>query len=68
MLGNSSLRADYTVSKEGQIIKKANKFYYLKLPQVNVETLIKSMNTNLNHLSQDIAFTFVEQNRKNKRK
>jgi uncharacterized lipoprotein YmbA len=66
VLGNSSLRADYTVSKEGQIIKKANN--YIKLPKVNVETLIKSMNTNLNHLSQDIAFTFFEQNRKNKRR
>lgn len=56
--GNSTLLADYIVSHKGQIIKKYERFYRLKVQEVSAENLIKSMNTNLNHLSQDIANSF----------
>ena len=61
VLGNSSLRADYIISYQGQMIKKYDKFYHLKVSEVAVETLIKSMNSNLNHLTQDIAQSFVSE-------
>ena len=55
LLGNSSLRADYIVFHQGQVIKKYEKFYHVKVPAVTGETLVRSMNNNLNHLTQDIA-------------
>lgn len=58
ILGNSSLRANFLVMKDGNILQKHNQYYYLRVSQVSVETLIKSMNTNLNSLSRDIAKTF----------
>ncbi len=55
MLGNSSLRADYIIFHQGQVIKKYEKFYHMKVAPVTIETLVRSMNSNLNHLTQDIA-------------
>lgn len=61
MLGNSSLRAEYIITYHNHIVKKYSKYYYLKLPAVTVETLVRSMNSNLNHLSEDIAKSFGSQ-------
>ncbi|WP_419420362.1 PqiC family protein [Legionella sp. D16C41] len=54
--GDSILRATYLISS-GLIIKKYNVMYRIKLTNqpITVEALVKSMNTNLNHLTIDIA-------------
>lgn len=56
--GNSVLRAKYLIYSEEQLIKKEDVYYYIKLPIVTVDNLVRSMNTNLTHLSEDIARTF----------
>lgn len=60
--GNSSLFANYVIFHEGKIIKKYEKLYYMKVPVVTEETLIRSMNSNLNRFSQDIAKGFMAGN------
>ena len=65
--GNSNLYANYIIFYKGQIIKKYERFYHVKVSDVTVENLIQSMNSNLNRLSQDIAKTFrAENNRMDK--
>lgn len=59
--GNSSLRASYVLSNQGQVIKKEDRSYHLKIPVVTVEALVKSMNINLNSFSQDLANSLVAQ-------
>ncbi|BCA96630.1 hypothetical protein TUM19329_29910 [Legionella antarctica] len=59
LLGNSSLRANYMILNQGQVIKKYEKFYHMKLAAVTIEALVRSMNSNLNHLTQDIAKTLA---------
>lgn len=59
--GNSNLRASYVLSSQGQIIKKYDRNYHLKIPVVSVEALVKSMNTNLNLFSQDMAKSLATQ-------
>ncbi|WP_298624628.1 membrane integrity-associated transporter subunit PqiC [uncultured Legionella sp.] len=59
--GNSSLRACYALSNQGQIIKKYDRNYHLKVPIVTVESLVTSMNTNLNAFSQDLAHSLINQ-------
>lgn len=54
--GNSSLRASYLISK-GPSIHKYQRYYYIKVPNVTMESLVASLNHNLNHLSKDIATT-----------
>lgn len=61
MNGNSSLRAEYLIYHHEQLIKKYDKYYHIKIPVVTVENLVRSMNTNLSHLTQDIAKTFTAQ-------
>ncbi|MGQ3888145.1 PqiC family protein [Legionella sp. CNM-1927-20] len=58
--GDSILRADYLIFSNELLIKKYNVFYRLKLinEPVTIEALVKSMNTNLNHLTTDIANSF----------
>lgn len=56
--GNSLLRANYIIYSEEQIIKRGNLYYHLKIPKVTVEALVGSMNTNLAHLTKDIAREF----------
>lgn len=59
--GNSSLRANYVLSKQEQIIKKNEYYYHLKVPVVTVETLVNSMNTNLNNFTRDMARSLIAQ-------
>ncbi|STX50662.1 ABC-type uncharacterized transport system, auxiliary component [Legionella busanensis] len=58
--GDSILRADYVIFSKESLVKKYNVFYRLKLVNepVTIEALVKSMNTNLNHLTRDIANSF----------
>lgn len=58
--GNSSLRASYVLSSQGNVIKKYARSYHLKIPVVTVEALVKSMNTNLNAFSRDMARSLIE--------
>ena len=57
--GNSSLRANYIVSYQGELIKNYSQFYHEKIPVVTIKTLVMSMNRNLNHLTHDMAQTFA---------
>lgn len=61
MKGNSILRAEYIVYYEKEIIKKRDVYYYIKVNNVTMESLVGSMNTNLTHLTRDIARTFAEE-------
>ncbi|STX28190.1 ABC-type uncharacterized transport system, auxiliary component [Legionella beliardensis] len=59
--GDSVLRAEYLISHGEQLIKKYNVYYQLKLttpPPITIDALVKSMNTNLNRLTADIAKSF----------
>ncbi len=58
--GDSILRAEYIIFSNESLVKKYDVFYRLKLinEPVTIEALVKSMNTNLNHLTRDIANSF----------
>ncbi|CEG56276.1 PqiC family protein [Legionella fallonii] len=62
--GNSVLRADYTIYQDEHLIGKHNFYTVQKIPVVNTENLVISMNSNLNHLTQDIA-RYFKHNHKN---
>lgn len=59
--GDSSLRADYLIYYHDKLIRKHHKYYHLKLKltDLSIANLVASMNTNLNHFTQDIAKTFT---------
>lgn len=59
--GNSSLRASYFIFYDEKLVKKYDKFYYLTISEVTIDKLVKSMNTNLNHLAQDIARSLLRE-------
>lgn len=58
--GDSVLRAEYVIYHHDQLIKKYTVYYHLKLKDspITINALVKSMNTNLNHLTLDIASSF----------
>ncbi|KTD58095.1 hypothetical protein Lsai_1617 [Legionella sainthelensi] len=55
MQGNSILRAEFILYHENNIAKKKDVYYRLKINNITIENLIASMNSNLTHLTQDIA-------------
>jgi uncharacterized lipoprotein YmbA len=57
--GNSSLRGEYLIYQEEKLIKKRDIYYHRKIPLVNIETLVSSVNANLSCLTQDIAHAFI---------
>lgn len=58
--GNSILRAEYIIYRDGDLIEKHDVYYHLKLTQVTTtEALVVSMNTNLTCLTQNIARSFM---------
>lgn len=56
--GHSVLRADYTIYQGEHLIGKHNFYAAQKIPLVNTENLVISMNGNLTRLTQDIARDF----------
>jgi uncharacterized lipoprotein YmbA len=53
--GNSILRANYMVYVGDKIIKKVSINYHQHLSFICIDSLVESMNLNLNHLTRDIA-------------
>lgn len=65
--GNSILRAEYLIYSGNQLYKRGVLYYHQKTKQVNIETLVASMNANLNHFTEDLArvFALIDSNKKN---
>jgi len=59
MDGTSVLRAEYFIYSDHKLIKKGTLYYHQKVMNVSVEKLVVSMNSNLEHLTQDIARVFL---------
>ncbi|KTC69443.1 hypothetical protein Lbir_2182 [Legionella birminghamensis] len=53
--GNSILQADYVLYGETVDSRKYSVYYCIKLPVVNQQTLVSSMNANFTRLSRDIS-------------
>lgn len=58
--GNSILRAEYLIYRKEELIHKGNAYYHTKVPLISIETLVQSMNTNLTHLTEEIARFFIK--------
>ncbi|AMP88347.1 PqiC family protein [Legionella pneumophila] len=58
--GNSILRAEYLIYRKEELIHKGNAYYHIKVPLISIEALVQSMNTNLNHLTEEIARFFIK--------
>ncbi len=56
--GNSVLRATYMIYQNNKIIKKRQVYYKIKVPVINIDSLVNSMNINLKSLTADITKTF----------
>ncbi|KTD25855.1 MULTISPECIES: PqiC family protein [Legionella] len=57
--GNSILRAEYLIYSGNQLQRRGELYYHQKVNQVNIETLVASMNANLNHFTEDLARVFA---------
>lgn len=53
--GNSILRAEYLIFSNDKLAKQGILYYHQKVPQVNVDALVRSMNQNLNQFTLDLA-------------
>lgn len=53
--GNSTLQASYVIYQDDKLIRHRRVHYCQKLPVVTFETLVVSMNENINRLTRDIA-------------
>ncbi|MCE3043770.1 membrane integrity-associated transporter subunit PqiC [Legionella sp. 16cNR16C] len=53
--GNSILQADYVIYGPSFENRKYSAYYHIKLPVVNQQTLVSSMNANFTCLSRDIS-------------
>ncbi|HAZ7573560.1 TPA: membrane integrity-associated transporter subunit PqiC [Legionella pneumophila] len=58
--GNSILRAEYLIYRKEELIHKGNAYYHIKVPLISIEALVQSMNTNLTHLTEEIARFFIK--------
>lgn len=58
--GDCILRAEYIMYYHDDIIKKREVYYHSKAPKAIPAELVKAMNSNLNHLSKEIAKSFAE--------
>ncbi|KTD20579.1 Protein of uncharacterised function (DUF330) [Legionella lansingensis] len=64
--GYSSLAAEYLIYHEDELVKKGTVYYHTKVPVVNIESLVISVNTNLSCLTQEIARVFARMSIKDK--
>lgn len=53
--GNSILRANYLIYSDEKLNKKGTLYYHQKVLSVSVDAMVASMNSNLIHLTRDIA-------------
>lgn len=58
--GGSVLQGSYAVYHDAELVKNIRFSYCQKIPLVNFDTLVTSMNTNLTRLSSDMARTIAQ--------
>lgn len=56
--GNSDLRAHYQIYEQERLVIKRDRFYHIRSNSQTMDALVNSMNTNLTHLTRDIAQAF----------
>ena len=60
-LGNTLLRATYVIYSGETLRQKRTVEYHQRAPLLTVDSFVKTMNDSLNHLTQDIAQSLIQQ-------